>query len=174
MHRDGNVFSYVWCASDSRSFSLKLNFVLPFCRLLQSILQTLVTSSLFSLWSIISVHLRRCWNQPDRSAQLGFFRVLPTGACGSTLFFLRSSAKLFNIFQSWERRQQDGEYDSVSISSSLVRGGKRAASETGNYLISTLVFLVHWQSVQNGKLLAEAWPARALPCWRIFDGSIKC
>ncbi|KAE9417258.1 hypothetical protein Angca_000382 [Angiostrongylus cantonensis] len=31
----------------------------------------------------------------------------------------------------WERRQQDGEYDSVSISSSLVRGGKRAASETG-------------------------------------------
>ncbi|PIO53863.1 hypothetical protein TELCIR_24786, partial [Teladorsagia circumcincta] len=30
----------------------------------------------------------------------------------------------------WERRQQDGEYDSVSISSSLVRGGKRAASET--------------------------------------------
>ncbi|VDL82960.1 unnamed protein product, partial [Nippostrongylus brasiliensis] len=30
-----------------------------------------------------------------------------------------------------ERRQQDGEYDSVSISSSLVRGGKRAASETG-------------------------------------------
>ncbi|PAV78685.1 hypothetical protein WR25_21212 [Diploscapter pachys] len=33
--------------------------------------------------------------------------------------------------RTWERRQQDGEYDSVSISSSMVRGQKKAASETG-------------------------------------------
>ncbi|KJH40957.1 hypothetical protein DICVIV_13075 [Dictyocaulus viviparus] len=39
----------------------------------------------------------------------------------------------------WERRQQDGEYDSVSISSSLVRGGKRAASETVTDLLCDCV-----------------------------------
>uniref|UniRef100_A0A1I7XAN5 PID domain-containing protein n=1 Tax=Heterorhabditis bacteriophora TaxID=37862 RepID=A0A1I7XAN5_HETBA len=41
----------------------------------------------------------------------------------------------------WERRQQDGDYDSVSISSSLVKGGKKAASERGGVRSAIVPYL---------------------------------